>query len=73
MKLLGEAHPLSQGVQAGRKALRIRYINGMEMRKKRPRVCVGRGRRGSSEPPEPPYMFLPVKRIRLGEHTLIWQ
>jgi hypothetical protein len=25
------------GVQAGRKALRIRHINGMEVRKKRPR------------------------------------
>ena len=29
--------PLSQGVQARRKALRIRHINGMEVRKKRPR------------------------------------
>ena len=26
---------LSQGVQAGRKALRIRHTNGMEVRKKR--------------------------------------
>jgi hypothetical protein len=34
---LGETGPLSQGVQAGRKALRIRHINGMEVRKKRPR------------------------------------
>jgi hypothetical protein len=34
---LGETGPLSQGVQARRKALRIRYINGMEVRKKRPR------------------------------------
>jgi hypothetical protein len=34
---LGEAGPLSRGVQAGRKALRIRHINGMEVRKKRPR------------------------------------
>jgi hypothetical protein len=34
---LGETGPLSQGVQAGRKALRIRYINGMEVRKKRHR------------------------------------
>ena len=33
-------------VQAGGKALRIRHINGMEIRKKRPR--------GSREPPEPP-------------------
>ena len=34
---LGETGPLSQGVQARRKALRIRQINGMEVRKKRPR------------------------------------
>jgi hypothetical protein len=34
---LGETGPLSQGVQTRRKALRIRYINGMEVRKKRPR------------------------------------
>ena len=31
---LGETGPLSQGVQAGKKALRIRHINGMEVRKK---------------------------------------
>jgi hypothetical protein len=34
---LKETGPLSQGVQAGGKTLRIRYINGMEVRKKRPR------------------------------------
>jgi hypothetical protein len=34
---LGETGPLSQGVQAGRKALRIRHLNGVEVRKKRPR------------------------------------
>ena len=34
---LGETGPLSQGGQARRKALRIRHINGMEVRKKRPR------------------------------------
>jgi hypothetical protein len=34
---LGETGPLSQGVQAGRKTLIIRYMNGMEVRKKRPR------------------------------------
>jgi hypothetical protein len=34
---LGEAGPLSQGVQASRKALRKRHINGMEVLKKRPR------------------------------------
>jgi hypothetical protein len=34
---LAETGPLSQGVQAGRKALRKRHINGMEVRKKRPR------------------------------------
>jgi hypothetical protein len=31
---LGETGPLSQGVQAGRKALRLRHIDGMEVRKK---------------------------------------
>jgi hypothetical protein len=31
---LGETGPLSQGVQARRKALRMRHINGMEVRKK---------------------------------------
>jgi hypothetical protein len=34
---LGETGPLSQGVLAGREALTIRYRNGMEVRKKRPR------------------------------------
>jgi hypothetical protein len=34
---LGKTGPLSQGVQAGRKALRIRHINGLKVRKKRPR------------------------------------
>ena len=34
---LGETGPLSQGVQVGRKALRIRHTNGMEVRNKRPR------------------------------------
>jgi hypothetical protein len=34
---LGETGPLSQGVRAGRKALRTRHMNGMEVRKKRPR------------------------------------
>jgi hypothetical protein len=44
------------GGQVGRKALRIRHINGMEVRKKRPRVFKKRPR-GSSEPPEPPICF----------------
>jgi hypothetical protein len=35
--LMEETGPLSHGVQARRKALRIIYINGMEVRKKRPR------------------------------------
>jgi hypothetical protein len=35
---LGDTGPLSQGVQAGTKALRTRHINGMKVRKKRPRV-----------------------------------
>jgi hypothetical protein len=34
---LEEINHLSQGVHAGRKALIIRHINGMEVRKKRPR------------------------------------
>jgi hypothetical protein len=34
---LGETGPLSQGVQARRKALIIRHENGMRVRKKRPR------------------------------------
>jgi hypothetical protein len=34
---LGETGPLSQGIQACRKTLRIRHINGIEARKKRPR------------------------------------
>ena len=34
---LEETGPLSQGVQAGRKAIRLRRIDGMEVRKKRPR------------------------------------
>ena len=34
---LGETVPLSQWFQARRKALRIRHINGMEVRSKRPR------------------------------------
>ena len=36
-RYLGETGPLSQGVQARRKALRIHHIKGMEVRKKRPR------------------------------------
>jgi hypothetical protein len=34
---LGETGPLSQRVQARRKALRIRHTNGMEVREKRSR------------------------------------
>ena len=34
---LGETGPLSQGDQARRKALRTRHINGIQVRKKRPR------------------------------------
>ena len=34
---LGGKGPLSQGVQARRKALRIRFMDGMKVRKKRPR------------------------------------
>ena len=49
---LGERGPLSQGVQAGRNALRIRYIHGIGR-------CIRRGPRGSSEPPEPRISFSP--------------
>jgi hypothetical protein len=35
-KRKGERGPLSQGVQAARKALRTRHMTGMEVRKKRP-------------------------------------
>jgi hypothetical protein len=38
---LGETGPLRQGVQAGRKALRIRHRNGMKVRKKRPGGSIG--------------------------------
>ena len=34
---LRETGPLSQGVRAGRKALKIRHVNGMAVRKKRPK------------------------------------
>ena len=34
---LGELGPLSQGVKAGRKTLKIRHTNVMKVRKKRPR------------------------------------
>jgi hypothetical protein len=50
---LGDTGPLSQGVQARRTALSIRHINGMEVRKKRPRGFKKRPG-GSSEPPGPP-------------------
>jgi hypothetical protein len=36
-KRKGKTGPLSQGVQARRKAIKMRRINGMEVRKKRPR------------------------------------
>jgi hypothetical protein len=38
---LRETGPLSQGVQAGRKALRIRHTHGVEVREKRPRGSKG--------------------------------
>jgi hypothetical protein len=41
---LGETGPLSQGVQARRKALRIRHMNSMVVRKKRPRGSKKRSR-----------------------------
>jgi hypothetical protein len=36
-KRKGETGPPSQGVQAGRKAFRILYIHGLEVRNQRPR------------------------------------
>ena len=36
-RCLGATGPLSQGVQEGRQALKIRHIDGMEVRRKRPR------------------------------------
>jgi hypothetical protein len=54
---LRETPPLSQGVQAGRKALRMRHIHGMEVRKKerkkRTKGVQEEAQGGSSEPPEP--------------------
>jgi hypothetical protein len=56
----GPSQPGAQGVQEGRKALRIRHANGMKVRKKRPG--------GSSERPlNPPISFSldpPLKRPR---------
>jgi hypothetical protein len=49
---LGETGPLSQGVQAGRKALRMHHVHGMDVRQKRPRGFKKRPG-GSSEPPDP--------------------
>jgi hypothetical protein len=68
---LGETGPLSQGVQARRKALRIRHRNGMEVRKKMPRGSK-RDPGGSSEPPEPPISAVAPQpltsreRVRIG-------
>ena len=52
MKRKGETGPLSPGVQARRKALRIRHMIGMEVRKKRPRGFK-KWSRGFSEPLNP--------------------
>ena len=41
---LGETGPLSQGIQVRRKALRIRRMNGMEVRKTRHRGFKKRSR-----------------------------
>jgi hypothetical protein len=67
---LGETGPLSQGVRARmytRKALRIYYTNGTEVRKKRPRGFKNRSG-GSSEPPEPPICFSLARTRRCGAH-----
>ena len=47
--------PLSQGFQAGRKAIRTRHINGMDVRNKRPK--------GSSEPLNPLSLSLPASNL----------
>jgi hypothetical protein len=51
---LEETGPLSQGVQARRKAFRIRYVNGMEVRKKRPRGFKKEAQRVEVSPLNPP-------------------
>ena len=50
---LGETGPLSQGVQASRKALRICQINGMKVRKKRPRGFKKGAQGGQASPLNP--------------------
>ena len=55
---LGETGPFSQGVQAGRKALRIHHTNGMEVCKKRSRGFKKEAQGVQAlEPPEPPIFF----------------
>ena len=54
---LGEAGPLSQGVQAGWEALRIRHKNDMEVHEKEAQGVQESGPGGSSEPPELPICF----------------
>jgi hypothetical protein len=50
---LGEKGPLSQGVQARRKALRMRHTNDMEVRKKRPRGFKKEAQGGQVSPLNP--------------------
>jgi hypothetical protein len=49
---LGGTGPLSQGVQAGRQALKILHTHGAEVRRKKPR--------GFERTPWTPYLFLPA-------------
>jgi hypothetical protein len=65
MNHLGETGPLSQGVQAGRKVLRIRYINNMEVRKKRPRGFKKEAQGAQVSPLNPLELFLPVNHLRV--------
>jgi hypothetical protein len=76
---LGETRPLSQGVQAGRKALRTRHINGVEVRKKRPQVGQEEAQGVQVSPLNPlsgsPRRVPPTRRERgaghLGSHPIV--
>ena len=54
---------LSQGVQAGRKALRMRYIDGVGVRKKRPRGFKKEAQGGQVTPLNPRYLLRPERDI----------
>jgi hypothetical protein len=60
---LEETGPLSQGVQAGRKALIIHHKNGMEVRKKRPRGFKKDAQGVQASPLNPGCLFLPACHV----------